>query len=109
MVLLRVEDVLPPVLGRLFVREGEDDAADAAGGASDDEVAAACKEALATSESVLVPPSVIYSCGLSALLCVVLSALCGFSVGYNTGVYSIPVGLDKVMENPSYAPSTSGD
>lgn len=98
-VVSRIEDLIPAfLLPRMLVRDSDDD----------DEVARACKEALATSESVLVPPAVIYSCSVAALLCVVLTALMGFTVGYNTGVYSIPAGIDDVLKPSAYTPSTSG-
>lgn len=101
-VVSRIEDLIPAfLLPRMIVRDSGDDGVD-------DEVARACKEALATSEALLVPPAVIYSCSVAALLCVVLTALMGFTVGYNTGVYSIPAGIEDVLKPSAYAPSTSG-
>ena len=85
--------VLPPVMR---VR----DSADAS-------VPEACREVLATSESLLVPPAVLYSCSVATLLCGVLIGLTCFSLGYNSGVYSIPVGIEEVLKEPTGPPSTS--
>lgn len=72
-----------------------------------DAVPEACKEVLATSESLLVPPTVLYSCTVASLLCHALVGCMCFSLGYNSGVYSIPTGIDDVLKDPTGPASTS--
>lgn len=79
----------------LFVRE-------------DDGISRACQEELSTNESLIVPGTVLYSATLGSMCCVCLTFCCGFSVGYNSGVYSIPTGLDKVLaEQLEYTANTA--